>query len=281
MKFGLYMPNYGKIFGYAKHLANIAKEAEDSGWDGFFIFDHILVEKPSKYEIVDPWVALTAIATNTKKIRFGTTVTPLPRRRPWKLARETVSIDQLSEGRLILSLGLGYPPEAEYGAFGEKTNNKFRGQLLDEGLDILLGLWTGNPFSFKGTHYKIDNVKFLPKPFQQPRISVWGAGFWPGKVPFIRAAKLDGIFPLAKKAHGKLTAEDFKVIKEFIFEYRTITSPFDIVWLKGILPKTGQKVNKAELRKYEEVGVTWRMFYLGATLTYEDILKRIRYGPPI
>jgi alkanesulfonate monooxygenase SsuD/methylene tetrahydromethanopterin reductase-like flavin-dependent oxidoreductase (luciferase family) len=281
VKFGLYMPNYGKVFGYAKNLANIAKQAENSGWDGFFIFDHILVEKPGKYELVDPWVALAAIAVKTEEIKFGTTVTPIPRRRPWKLARETVSIDHLSNGRLILSIGLGYPPDAEYDAFGEDPNDKVRGLKLDEGLNILFGLWEGNPFSYEGKYYRIDNVRFLPKPIQQPRIKVWGAGYWPGKAPFIRASKLDGIFPLAKRSHGKFTPENFKEIKDFIFNYRKIKTPFDIVWLKGILPKAGQKINKTELDNYEEVGVTWRLFYLGATIKFEDVLQRIRYGPPI
>lgn len=274
------MPNYGKIFGNARNLAEIAKKAEDVGWDGFFIFDHILVDKSGKYPIVDPWVALSAIAMNTKNIQFGTTVTPLPRRRPWKLARETVSIDHLSNGRLILSVGLGTPPDAEYGAFNEEIDAKIRAQMLDEGLDVLFGLWSGKSFSYDGKHYKINNVKFVPKPIQQPRITVWGAGFWPSKAPFIRAARLDGIFPLGKSSYRKLIIEDFKEIKNFIFKYRTLDSPFDIVMLKGVLPKTSQKPSKEKLKAYKEASITWMMFYLGASLSYDDLLERIKKGPP-
>lgn len=274
------MPNYGKVFGDARNLAEIAKKAEDVGWDGFFIFDHILVDRSGKYLIVDPWVALSAIAMNTKTIQFGTTVTPLPRRRPWKLARETVSIDHLSNGRLILGVGLGTPPDIEYGAFGEEPDAKIRAEMLDEGLDVLFGLWSGQSFSYNGKHYKINNVKFMPTPIQRPRIIVWGAGYWPNKVPFIRAAKLDGIFPLSRRTYRKLIIEDFKEIKKFIFKYRTLDSPFDVVMLKGILPKTSKKPSKEKLKACEEAGITWMMFYLGASLSYDDLLERIEKGPP-
>jgi alkanesulfonate monooxygenase SsuD/methylene tetrahydromethanopterin reductase-like flavin-dependent oxidoreductase (luciferase family) len=280
LKFGLYLPNYGKIFGNARNLAEIAKEAENVGWDGFFIFDHILVDKSGKYPIVDPWVALSAIAMNTSIIQFGTTVTPLPRRRPWKLARETVSIDHLSNGRLILSVGLGTPPDAEYGAFNEETDIKIRAKMLDEGLDVLFGLWSGKPFSYNGMYYKINDVKFIPKPIQQPRITVWGAGYWPSKTPFIRAARLDGIFPLGKRSYRKLIIEDFREIKKFIFSHRTLDSSFDIVMLKGVLPKTSQKPSKEKLTAYAKAGITWMMFYLGASLSNDDLLERIRKGPP-
>lgn len=157
------MPNYGKILGFARNLADLAKKAEDSGWDGFFIFDHILAQKPTRYPMVEPWVALSAIALNTTQIKIGTSVTPIPRRRPWKLARETVSLDHLSNGRLIISVGLGYPPDVEYGSFNEEIDTKIRAKKLDEGLEVLFGLWTGKIFSFQGEHFQIDEVKFLPK----------------------------------------------------------------------------------------------------------------------
>ncbi|MHA1331665.1 MAG: LLM class flavin-dependent oxidoreductase, partial [Candidatus Hodarchaeales archaeon] len=142
MKFGLYTPNYG-IFGEPRLLMELAREAEENGWDAWFIFDHILVKRNFNSPMVDPWVALTAMAVKTNTLRIGTTITPLARRRPWKLARETVTLDHVSEGRLILSVGLGHPPDAEFSAFDEESNAKIRAQKLDEGLDILLGLWSG------------------------------------------------------------------------------------------------------------------------------------------
>lgn len=275
MKFGLYMPNYGEILGYAEKLAKLAKEADDAGWDGFFIFDHILAEKPSKYPVVDPWVALSAIAMNTSSLRFGTTVTPIARRRPWKLARETVSLDHLSKGRLILSVGLGTPPDVEFGSFGEETDMKVRAKKLDEGLDILLGLWSGEEFSYNGKHYQVDEVQFLPKPLQEPRITIWGGGYWPHKEPFIRAARLDGIFPLSTRDYGKLQAEDYKKMKKFIFKHRELETPFDMVRLGGISYSSDYKT-----KKFEEAGVTWLLKYIGATTPMETILERIRRGTP-
>jgi len=275
MKFGLYMPNYGHILGYAKNLAKLAKEAEDAGWDGFFIFDHILAEKPTKYPLVDPWVGLSAIAMNTESIRFGTTLTPIARRRPWKLARESVSLDHLSKGRLILSIGLGTPADVEFGSFGEDTNSKIRAEKLDEGLDILLGLWSGKEFSYKAKHFQVKKVQFLPKPFQEPRITIWGGGFWPNRNPFIRSARLDGIFPLSTREYGKLKAKDYKDIKKFIFKHRTLETPFDVVHLGGISYSSNY-----QMQKFEEAGVTWLLRYIGATTPMETVLKRIRLGTP-
>lgn len=280
MKYGLYMPNYGKVFGYAKNLAEVAKEAESAGWDGFFIWDHMLAEKPFRHPFVDPWVGLTATAMNTDKIHIGTTVTPIPRRRPWKLARETVSIDQLSNGRLILSIGLGTPSELEYGAFGEETDVKIRAEMLDEGLDVLFGLWSGKPFSYQGKHYQIDDVKFIPKPVQKPRIKIWGSGFWPNKKPAIRAARLDGFFPLKMRSHGSFTFQDYKEINDLLNQHRTLDTPFDIVKLQRIVSSDQKKV-KEQIEKLEQVGITWLMNYLGAGAKFESILERIRQGPPV
>ncbi|MFW9799256.1 MAG: LLM class flavin-dependent oxidoreductase [Candidatus Thorarchaeota archaeon] len=140
MSFGLYVPNFGKVFGYASVLGELAKIAEDSDWDGFFIWDHIQQDRTKPLPMVDPWVGLSAMAAATNRIRIGTTVTPMPRRRPWKLARETVSLDHLSKGRLILGIGLGYPPEEVFSVFGEVSDTKTRARMLDEGIDVLLGL---------------------------------------------------------------------------------------------------------------------------------------------
>jgi len=164
-----------------------------------------------------------------KKIRIGTTVTPIARRRPWKLARETVSIDHLSEGRLILTVGLGTPAEAEFETFGEESNQQIRAKKLDEGLDILLGLWSGESFSYKGEYYQLEDVRFLPKPIQSPRIPIWVGGGWPRKKPFIRAARYDGVFPLRAGYRGKLQPNDYQDIVNFITSHRTASEPFDVV----------------------------------------------------
>ena len=181
--------------------------------------------------MVDPWIALTVIATHSTKIKLGTTITPLARRRPWKLARETVSIDYLSKGRLIISVGLGEPVRIEYGAFGEETNKKVLGEKLDESLDILQGLWSGKMFEYEGKHYKIEKLKCLPRSFQQPRIKVWVGGQWPNKKPFIRGVKYDGMFPLKKGFEDPLTDEDITKIYDFIKEIRGSMNNYDLVCL--------------------------------------------------
>ncbi len=153
MKHGISIPNFG-TFADIYRLTELAREAEDNGWDGFFLWDHLNEPQPGSrtppVPMLDPWVALAAIAAATKRIRIGTMVTPVARRRPWKLARETVSIDHLSGGRLILGVGLGGMPEEEHARFGEDADDRVRARRLDEGLDILAGLWSGEPFSYQG-----------------------------------------------------------------------------------------------------------------------------------
>ncbi|HSB02371.1 MAG TPA: LLM class flavin-dependent oxidoreductase, partial [Anaerolineales bacterium] len=182
MKYGLYLPNFG-AFADARLLANLARDAEQAGWDGFFLWDHIA--RPWVTQVVDTWVALSAIALNTTTIRFGPLVTPLPRRRPWKLARETASLDQLSAGRLILGIGTGGIGGLvkEWENFGEELDLRTRAEMLDEGLDILTGLWSGKPFAYTGRHYQVKDTEFIPAPIQSPRVPIWVAGNWPHKAP--------------------------------------------------------------------------------------------------
>ena len=155
MYYGIYVPNFGDETN-VRMLATLAREAEEASWDGFFVWDHILYRSNPPVSMVDPWVALTAIAMTTERIRIGTTVTPLARRHPWKLARETVSLDHLSRGRLILGVGLGDPPKVEFAQFGEESDDRIRAAKLDEGLEVVTGLWSGKPFRYQGTHYRIQ-----------------------------------------------------------------------------------------------------------------------------
>jgi len=187
MRFALYVEITG-LLGYPQTLARLAREAEAAGWDGFFIWDIFGGDSAAPAPVVDPWIALAAIAATTERIRFGTMVTPLPRRRPWKLAREAVSLDHLSGGRLILGVGIGAMPE-EFARFGDEPDPRKRAEMLDEGLEVLTGLWSGEPFSFHGRYYWVEEATLLPRPVQQPRIPIWVAGIWPHKPPFRRAAR--------------------------------------------------------------------------------------------
>jgi alkanesulfonate monooxygenase SsuD/methylene tetrahydromethanopterin reductase-like flavin-dependent oxidoreductase (luciferase family) len=190
MRYGINVPNFGDYF-HPNTLADLAVEAEKAGWDGFFVWDHLT----GYGDVCDTTIALATIAVRTEHIRFGAMITPLPRRRPWKVAREMISLDHLSDGRLVVGVGLGNPP-SEFESFGEDVNAKLRAQKLDDGLNILLGLWSGKPFSYYSTHYQLDGVEYIPRPVQRPRIPIWVGGFWPNKKPMRRAARYDGVYPL-------------------------------------------------------------------------------------
>lgn len=283
MKFGIYLPNFGP-FGYANTLANLAQDAENAGWDGFFIWDHIAGWTSS---MVDPWVALAAIAVNTERIRIGTTVTPIPRRRPWKLAREAVSIDHLSGGRLTLGVGIG-GGIGEWAHLGEETDLKKRGAMLDEALTVLVGLWSGEPFSFAGQYYQIENAQFLPSPLQQPRIPIWVGGVWPNKPPFRRAAKWDGAFPLFEAEENEEELAQLEEMVRFVSEHREQEQPFEIV-IMGVSHDAESEEVINLVKQRAEVGATWWLesltpFRFGKG--YEDewpveaMRERVRQGPP-
>lgn len=176
MHYGVNLP----ITVDAQTLARLAVEAEVAGWDGVFVGDCLsgnLEYEPEKQAIYDPWITLAAIAMSTRRVRLGTMVTPLSRRRPWKVARETVTLDHLSQGRLILPVGLG-AAGGDWGftKVGEETDRKIRAERLDEALAILAGLWSGQAFSYEGSHYQVQEMTFVPPPVQRPRIPSWVVG---------------------------------------------------------------------------------------------------------
>jgi alkanesulfonate monooxygenase SsuD/methylene tetrahydromethanopterin reductase-like flavin-dependent oxidoreductase (luciferase family) len=277
MKFAIDTPQFGS-YADPRVLAQLAREAEDSGWDGFFIWDHINVGWPDP--VADPWIALAAMACATKHIRLGPLVTPLPRRSPWKLAREAVTLDHLSDGRVILGLGLGTDVFGEISTFAGPQDDHLRAAMLEEGLAILVGLWSGEKFSFEGRHYKVSQTQFLPVPRQKPRIPIWLAGTWPRKKPFRRAARYDGIVPMSGNIERLLTPSDIRDIARFIADCRTSTGMFDVV-ISGETPTDDPARARDFAAAYAEAGATW---FLESTLpwkqTYEDFRRRVAAGPP-
>jgi hypothetical protein len=191
VKYGFVLP-----YGDARTAANLAYEAEVAGWDGFFVWEPVWGH--------DAWVLLTAAAMRTERIRLGTMLTPLSRMRPWKLASEAATLDNLSNGRVILTGGLGYVPSG-FEAFGEVIDRKTRAELLDEGLDIITGLWRGQPFSYDGKHYKVREINHFPPPppVQQPRIPMWVVGLWPRRKSMRRPLCYDGLLPAKVSDDGK------------------------------------------------------------------------------
>ncbi|MBA2680889.1 MAG: LLM class flavin-dependent oxidoreductase [Ktedonobacteraceae bacterium] len=283
MHFALHMPPFGD-YSNPHLISELAHEIEESGWDGFFVWDVIMSGIGGNQPVADPWLILAVIATNTKRIKLGTIVTPLPRRRLQKLARETVTLDHLSNGRLIMGAGSGGDWWREYSAFGEATDRKRHGEMLDEGLEILTNLWSGELFSYKGKHYQADDVQFLPKPVQQPRIPIWMGGIWPRKKPFQRAARWDGIAP-GMKDHAP-TPDDYREMLTFIKAFRTSTTPFDVV--HGIdtehrVETTGEDAarDRALVAPYAEAGVTWWLEDISPMRgSLEVMRRRIHEGPP-
>jgi len=278
VKFGLYIPNFGKS-SHPKTLASLAYEAERAGWDGFFLWDH-LVERERRVPITDSFIALAAVAMQTSRIRIGTTVTPLPRLKPWIVARQAVGLDQLSNGRMILGVGLGLEETCAYKRLGESDDNRVLAEKLDESLDIITGLWGGRPFSYRGKHYTVGKTTFIPTPIQKPRIPIWVGGSWPRKGPFKRAARWDGVLPLKSGNSLQPKPNDLRNILTYIQQHRTTKGAFDagiIGWGTG----KDHKKDREKIAPYINAGMNWWLESLYASRDSRDKMrKRIRKGPP-
>lgn len=278
MKFGLDLTIFGELADPLV-LTELALEAETAGWDGFFLWDHLLAE--DRVPVTDPWMVFAAVATRTERIRFGPMVTPLARRRMTKLARETVALDHLSAGRLILGVGLGEHDQLEFIAFGDEGDRRRRAEIFDESLAVLSGLWSGQPFTFAGEHLQAETDGFLPGPLQQPRIPIWVAGLWPYKRPMRRAAAWDGVFPI-KVGGGfsyQMSPDEMAEIIAFIKEQRTAAGPYEVVHA-GLL--SGDRGHDVELAgRYAEVGVTWWLEHIyPGRMSVAQTREFIRAGPP-
>lgn len=277
MRYGFVLP-----LPDARATVEQAVLAEEAGWDGIFVWEPVWG--------VEAWVTLGAAAVRTQRIRLGTMISPLSRMRPWKLAGETATVDQLSNGRVILSVGLG-APETGFAAFGEVTDRKTRAELLDEGLDIVTGLWQGQPFRYDGKHYTIRPTDFMPAPppVQQPRIPIWVVGAWPRPKSLARALRYDGILPAGFDAEGKprnATLEEVRELSAYIAEHRPPEQrrqSFDIV-VEGATPGEDKAQAAAIVQPWLDAGATW---WIEADWTvmdkadaHERIAARLRQGPP-
>jgi alkanesulfonate monooxygenase SsuD/methylene tetrahydromethanopterin reductase-like flavin-dependent oxidoreductase (luciferase family) len=271
MKYGFVLP-----LGDARIAAELGYEAEAAGWDGFFVWDAVWG--------IDPWISLAAVAMRTERIKLGTMLTPVSRRRPWKLASETTTLDNLSNGRVILAVGLG-APDTGFAEFGEETDRKVRAELLDEGLDILTGLWRGQPFNYSGKHYRIRETTFLPPPppVQSPRIPIWVVGAWPRPKSMQRVLRYDGLLPNKLNpdaSQGTVTPDDIRDMKAYIGEHRTETTPFDIV-MEGETPGDDPQRAAAIVHPFVAAGITWWLDSMwNEQKAIEPVRRRIRQGPP-
>ncbi|HSW42894.1 MAG TPA: TIGR03619 family F420-dependent LLM class oxidoreductase [Patescibacteria group bacterium] len=283
MQFAIQVPNFGSS-GDPRVLVDLARRTEDAGWDGFFVWDHLLVDPSWRLEIADPWIALAAVAQVTARIRLGPMVAALPRRRPSKLARETASLDRLSNGRLILGIGLGWPSEADFGTFGDEVDLARRGAMVDEGLAVLEGLWRGEPFTFEGEHYRVRMATFLPRPVQEPRIPVWVAALRPGSdAPLRRAARWDGFAPAVEDGYLPLEmfARDVARIRELRAAAGMLAdAPYEIV-AAGATPGDDRAAAGETVAAFEAAGATWWQEIVSDWLGGLDAIRaRIAAGPP-
>ncbi|MGE5287378.1 MAG: LLM class flavin-dependent oxidoreductase [Micromonosporaceae bacterium] len=194
LRSGLWLPLFDDLADPIV-VARLAGEAEEAGWHGVFVWDHLRWRPPIR-QVADPWISLAAIATATERVRLGPMVTPLARRRPVKVARETATLDRLSRGRLTLGAGLGSDRHGELSMTGEQLDDRRRGQMLEESLEILTAAWSGEPVHHHGLHYTVGGMQFLPRPVQQPGVPLWTAGVAGNVKPLHRAARYQGFFPV-------------------------------------------------------------------------------------
>ena len=272
------LPNIGD-YGDPRLLVELAQQAEEAGWDGLFVWDHLAYSE-REWPVADPYVTVAAIAAATERIRLGVMVSILARRRPWKFARETATLDVLSQGRLVVGVGLGSEPELEFATFGEDPDPRVRAERIDEGLDVVLGLWSGEPFAYSGRHYTVEETAFLPRPVQRPRVPIWIAGRWPARRPFRRAARFDGVFPTFEGiGHTDRPSPDqLEAVVDYTRSHRDQEGlAFDVV-----VEAQSEGPEPDLVAAYADVGLTWWIEKLGwfrGPLDY--VRQRIERGPPL
>ncbi|HEX2133661.1 MAG TPA: LLM class flavin-dependent oxidoreductase [Actinophytocola sp.] len=265
LRSALWLPLFDELAD-PRVVARLAADAEAAGWDGCFVWDQLHWRAPVR-QVADPWISLAAMATATERLRLGPMVSPLPRRRPVKVARETATLDRLSGGRLILGVGLGSDRfAAELSKTGEQLDDRRRGQMLDESLAILAAAWSGEPVHHHGEHYTVDDIAFLPRPVHRPGVPVWAAGF-PGNVrPIRRAARLDGFFP-ANLEHPDQLAEIVATITDL---RPGVAGPYDIA--------IGLPFD-ADPLPYAAAGATWSLLEFEPGVPLDTVRGVLRDGP--
>lgn len=291
-------PRHGLILsatGDPATTVEYAVEAERAGWDGVFHIDHLIdftAQEPEEHQpLNDPWITWAGVASRTEQITLGSYVTPIPRRQPWQLARNLATLDQLSDGRVLLGAGLGAPWDFE--AFGEEYDQKTLAARYDEALEVITGLWTGKPFSYDGDHFTVDDAVLRPSPVQKPRIPIVIGGWWPFKKPFQRAANWDGMIPQwPSKFIGASWVDEMgehmrsvipdepateEEVRDMVAYYEDqCEDPGEI-----ILPVDVPAAPPDFAQLCEELGATWLLHNpIQGDATTDENLRRIRDGPP-
>lgn len=266
MRRGLFLPAFDELAD-PDRLVELALRAEASGWDGFFLWDHLLYSEPVR-DILDPYVSLAAIAQATSRLQLGPMVTPLVRRRPAVVARQAATLDLLSHGRLVLGFGIGDDggPDGELSAFGEILDAAARGRALSEGLEVLTGLLSGETVRHQGEFFRAMDVSFLPTPSRAGGIPIWLAARWPNRAPIRRAAAYQGIVIIQMTDPA-----DLANLREQLSEAGADLEHFDVV----VVASDGD-----DRRAWAEAGVTWLLTRLGPfRLKFDEALEVVSAGP--
>ncbi len=262
MRYGLHIAPFAEL-AEPTMIGDLAEAAETNGFDGVFIWDQIA--RPHKaLPAAHVGVALAVIAQRTSRVRFGALVTPLTRRRPHDFAREAVSLDRLSGGRLIVGVGLGVNTGGELERFGEETDERIHGDRLDEALNVVLQCWTGTNVMHHGTHFRVDDVAFTPTPVQQPRVPIWVACRSQAVRPLRRAARFDGLVPETDPA-------GVEAMLATMASMRGSLDSFDVVC-------KGDKGD--DPAPFERLGATWWLTALPEICTAAEAMRVAEAGPP-
>ncbi len=269
--------------GPAREQVALARAADDAGWDGVFTFDGIHVG--DDIEIHDPFALLAAFAVATSHVRLGAIVHPLARRKPWEVARQATTVDQLSEGRLVLPVGLGAVDDAGFARVGDVTDRRTRAERLDESLEVLTGLWRGEPFGYQGRHYGFEPMAFRPTPVQRPRIPIWVVGLWGSERSMRRVVRYDGYLPNLPLDQGggpgaEVAPTTVRAMRDWLDE-RGGDRPIDLV-IDGTTPAADKTAATDRVSLLAEAGATWWIETDWTTLGDVAALRtRIDAGPPI
>ncbi len=265
MQQALFVPPFGELAD-PRLLADLGSRAEQAGWDGFFLWDHLQYRAPAT-DVLDPWVAMAAIGAATQRIRLGAMVTPLARRRPWIVARQLAALDLLTAGRMVLGVGLGLDDSGkELSTFGEELDASKRASMLDEALDVVHGLLSGEPLYYSGRHYTVQGAAFRPTPVQSP-LPTWVGARWPNRRPLRRAARYQGVFAIDVP-----TPDEAEQLSFVMSALRPEGGPFGVVLAPDPF---------APPQEWADAGVTWllRPFSQFETRA-EDVGRVADAGPP-
>lgn len=276
MRYGLDISSAGP-WGDPRTMAELAALAERSGWDGVFLEDYVFF--PGGRETYDPWVSLAAVAVATERVTLGTLVTPLSRRRPWKVAAEVMTLDHLSGGRMILAVGSGDPESDDFRRLGEPADARTRAAVLDETLDVVTALWSGDPVSYQGSHVQVDGVTLRPRPVQQPRVPIWVGGCLASRGPRERALRWDGacLYGVPPPDWQDLTPADVRELRETAASRRGDDA--FVVAVGGRERRDDLRAEQEYVTAIAEAGAGWWHEYVPPRVPLDLARARIEQGP--